>query len=69
MNTKKECLEKRQTTKESVVNMPLKKSASKEAFTQNLHKELGVGKPLKQAIAIAYSVKRNAMAGGRKKRK
>jgi hypothetical protein len=49
--------------------MPLKKSASKEAFTQNLHKELGIGKPLKQAIAIAYSVKRRAMANKQGKRK
>ena len=40
--------------------MPLKKSASKEAFTKNLHAELGVGKPLKQAIAIAYAVQRRA---------
>lgn len=40
--------------------MPLKKSASKEAFTANLKTELGVGKPMKQALAIAYSVKRKA---------
>ncbi|CAB4144608.1 hypothetical protein UFOVP460_50 [uncultured Caudovirales phage] len=40
--------------------MPLKKSASKQAFTENLKKELGVGKPMKQALAIAYSVKRKA---------
>lgn len=48
--------------------MPLKKSASKDAFTKNLHKELGVGKPLKQALAIAYSVKRSAMRSSAKKR-
>ena len=40
--------------------MPLKKSASKEAFTKNLHAELGVGKPLKQAIAIALAVQRKS---------
>ena len=40
--------------------MPLKKSASKEAFSKNLRTELGVGKPIKQALAIAYSVKRSA---------
>ncbi len=40
--------------------MPLKKSASKEAFTKNLKTELGVGKPKKQALAIAYSVQRKA---------
>lgn len=38
--------------------MPLKKSGSKEAFTQNLKTELGVGKPRKQALAIAYSQQR-----------
>ena len=40
--------------------MPIKKSGSKEAFTKNLKTELGVGKPIKQALAIAYSVKRRA---------
>jgi hypothetical protein len=45
--------------------MPLKKSASDKAFTANLKKELGAGKPKKQALAIAYSVKREAQ---RKKR-
>jgi len=40
--------------------MPLKKSSSKNAFTNNLKAELGVGKPVKQALAIAYSVKRKA---------
>ena len=40
--------------------MPLKKSASDKAFTENLKRELGAGKPQKQALAIAYSVKREA---------
>jgi hypothetical protein len=40
--------------------MPLKKSASDKAFTENLRKELGAGKPQKQALAIAYSVKKAA---------
>lgn len=48
--------------------MPLKKSASKKAFTKNLRTELGVGKPIKQALAIAYSVKRRA-GGSKSKRK
>lgn len=48
--------------------MPLKKSASKEAFTKNLHTELGVGKPLKQALAIAYSVKRRASSNKSKRK-
>lgn len=40
--------------------MPLKKSASDKAFTENLKRELGAGKPQKQAVAIAYSVQREA---------
>jgi hypothetical protein len=44
--------------------MPLKKSASKEAFRANVKAEAKAGKPIKQAVAIAYSVKRNA---GKKK--
>lgn len=46
--------------------MPLKKYASKEAFSANFRKELGVGKPKKQALAIAYSVQRKAMNKKRK---
>jgi hypothetical protein len=38
--------------------MPLTKSASKQAFKQNVSKEVAAGKPVKQAVAIAYSVKR-----------
>ena len=40
--------------------MPLKKSASKAAFEGNIGKEIAAGKPQKQAVAIAYSVKRAA---------
>lgn len=40
--------------------MPLKKSSSDKAFTSNLKAELGAGKPKKQALAIAYSVQREA---------
>lgn len=40
--------------------MPLVKSASKEAFRKNVKAEVGAGKPVKQAVAIAYSVKREA---------
>ena len=40
--------------------MPLKKSASKEAFISNLLAEKKAGKPPKQALAIAYSVKKEA---------
>lgn len=41
--------------------MPLKKSPSAEAFTANLRAELGAGKPQKQAVAIAYSVQKQAV--------
>lgn len=40
--------------------MPLKKSKSKKAFKGNIKKEVAAGKPIKQAVAIAYSVKRKA---------
>jgi hypothetical protein len=40
--------------------MPLKKSTSKKAFTSNIKTEISAGKPQKQAVAIAYSVKRQA---------
>lgn len=35
--------------------MPLKKSASKQAFKDNVKAEVKAGKPQKQAVAIAYS--------------
>jgi len=40
--------------------MPLVKSKSKEAFKKNVKAELSAGKPVKQAVAIAYSEKREA---------
>jgi hypothetical protein len=40
--------------------MPLKKSAGKPAFRSNVKAEIMAGKPVKQAVAIAYSVKRAA---------
>ena len=40
--------------------MPLKKSASKKAFESNIKTEVKAGKPVKQAVAIAYSEKREA---------
>lgn len=40
--------------------MPLDKSKSKAAFGKNVKAEIGAGKPQKQAVAIAYSVKRKA---------
>ena len=38
--------------------MPLVKSTSKNAFRKNIKAEVASGKPVKQAVAIAYSVKR-----------
>jgi hypothetical protein len=43
--------------------MPLKKSKSKKAFKSNIRAEVNAGKPVKQAVAIAYSVKRRAKKG------
>lgn len=40
--------------------MPLVKSASKEAFRKNVKAEVQSGKPVKQAVAISYAVKRAA---------
>ena len=40
--------------------MPLKKSTSKKAFKENIETEIKAGKPPKQAVAIAYSEKREA---------
>jgi hypothetical protein len=50
------CLSKRQ--KGQV--MPLVKSPSKEAFRKNVKAEIASNKPVKQAVAIAYAVKREA---------
>ena len=44
--------------------MPLKKSCSSKAFKQNVKAEMKAGKPQKQAVAIAYSVKREAQKKG-----
>lgn len=43
--------------------MPLIKSKSKQAFQENVRTEIAAGKPVKQAVAIAYSTKR--AAGGK----
>ena len=40
--------------------MPLIKSTSKKAFNKNIGKEVAAGKPVKQAVAIAYSEKKEA---------
>lgn len=40
--------------------MPLDKSGSKTSIAKNIKTEIAAGKPQKQAVAIAYSVKREA---------
>jgi hypothetical protein len=42
--------------------MPLVKSSSKEAFRKNVKAEVQFGKPVKQAVAIAYATKRSAQS-------
>ena len=40
--------------------MPLKKSKTDKAFKENIKTEVKAGKPVKQAVAISYAVKREA---------
>ena len=56
---------KKATTRKTA--MPLKKSTSKEAFKSNVKAELAAGKKPAQAVAIAYSEKREAQKKGKKK--
>jgi hypothetical protein len=44
--------------------MPLKEGKSKKAFEKNIKTEIEAGKPPKQAVAIAYAVKRRNQAKG-----
>lgn len=46
--------------------MPLVKSTSKSAFRKNIKAEIKAGKPIKQSVAIAYAVKREAAKKGKK---
>jgi hypothetical protein len=46
--------------------MPLVKSSTKDAFRKNVKAEIAAGKPAKQAVAIAYSTKREAAKKGKK---
>jgi len=48
--------------------MPLIKSTSKGAFSKNVKREIAAGKPVKQAVAIAYSTKRAAQSKAKKKK-
>jgi hypothetical protein len=46
--------------------MPLIKNIGKKAFQKNVKAEIAAGKPVKQAVAIAYSVKREAASKKKK---
>ena len=46
--------------------MPLIKDIGKKAFQKNIRAEIAAGKPVKQAVAIAYSVKREAASKKKK---
>ena len=47
--------------------MPLKKSVSKKAVSENIKTEMKAGRPQKQAVAIALSIQRQAKAKKRGK--
>jgi len=47
--------------------MPLIKSMTPKAMSKNIAKEMQAGKPQKQVVAIAYSVKREAEKAKKKK--
>ena len=48
--------------------MPLIKSPSPKAMSKNIGKEIAAGKPVKQAVAIAYAVKREAAKDAKPKK-
>lgn len=43
--------------------MPLVKSASKKAVSENIKREMSAGKPQPQAVAIALDVQRRSKSG------
>jgi hypothetical protein len=45
----------------------LKKSTSPKAFKENIKTEMKAGKPVKQAVAISYAIKREAQDKSKKK--
>jgi hypothetical protein len=49
--------------------MPLNKSKSKKAVSENIQTEMAAGKPQKQAVAIALNTQRRAGGGKGKKKK
>ena len=44
--------------------MPLKKGKSDKTFKKNVKTEMSYGKPIKQALAIAYDVKKKSKKKG-----
>jgi len=48
--------------------MPLVKSAKPAAFKENIKTEVKAGKPVKQAVAISYAVKKEATKAKSKKK-
>ena len=48
--------------------MPLIRSMTKKAFGSNVKTEVKAGKPVKQAVAIAYSEKREAQKASKKRK-
>ena len=49
--------------------MPLSKKPGAKARSANIEAEIAAGKPMKQAVAIAYAVQRRAQRGAGGKRK
>jgi len=49
--------------------MPLIKSSSKKARQKNIAVEIKSGKPIKQAVAIGYSVQRQAKTNKKRAKK
>lgn len=48
--------------------MPLIHSKSKKAQEENIRREMHAGKPMKQAVAISYAIKRKAAHEALKKK-
>jgi hypothetical protein len=49
--------------------MPLNKTKSKKAFEENIRTEVKAGKPVKQAVAIAYATKGEKKPAAKKAKK